>query len=199
MTIGAQYGEDAILEKYFQGQHYGFVVDIGAANGLDNSNTHALLQQGGWQGLLVEPEPSQYKALEERYADNMHVRTVNCACGSECGTQKFHIGGEGHKQGSTLLSEWKDRLEKDFDATYEAEIDVHVLTLVELFDAYKVPEIDFLSIDCEGMDYQVLQSIDWNRWQPTLICMEGGGFALPENYREFCRTAGNTLYVKLDI
>lgn len=199
MVQGGQYGEDRILESFFEGKDEGFVVEIGAADGEDNSNSWHLLKRPGWQGLLVEPEPSQYATLKARYQDRDGVDTVNCACGPETGMGTFYIGGEGHKQGSTMSLEWKQRLEKDYGATYPGTAKVDVVTLADLFMVNGVPSVlDFLSIDCEGLDYPVLQSINWKTWKPKLICMEGGGFALPENYKEYCLTRGNTFYVRVD-
>jgi len=199
MVQGGQYGEDRILEKFFQDQHEGYVVEIGAADGEDNSNSWHLLKNPLWSGLLVEPEPSQYAVLKERYKDRIGVETVNCACGPKTGEGNFFIGRDGHKQGSTMSPEWKARLEKDYGATYPESIKVRVMTLNDLFMLQGVPQVlDFLSIDCEGMDYPVLQSINWNIWKPKLICMEGSGFQLPKEYKEYCMTRGNTFYVRID-
>ena len=201
MTIGGQYGEDRILEMFFRNQKEGFVVDVGAADGEDNSNSLMLLKRPDWRGILIEPEPKQFSILNERYARNLNVRCVNCAISnSEDVSGMLWCGG----QGSTLNHEWKDRCEKDYGTVYDKTVQVDILTLggllhtAEMVADPPIDSIDFLSIDCEGMDYDVLQSLDFDKWQPRLICIEGRGYALPENYSEFCLTKGNTFYVRDD-
>jgi FkbM family methyltransferase len=196
MVIGSQYGEEKILRKFFNYEPTGTVVDVGAADGLDNSNSHCLLTHPGWSGVLVEPESSQFRDLEARYAGRSNVRTVNCAVGQQPGKATFHVGGEGHKQGSTMLPEWKQKVITEFNGVYLEPIQVQVRTLSDILEEAKVTKIDFLTIDCEGMDDQVLKSMDWKRWQPRLICLEGRGFSLPGNYSEFCMTRGNVFYVR---
>ena len=73
--------------------------------------------------------------------------------------------------------------------------DVRVRTLTSILDAACAPlAIDFLSIDCEGADPDVLTSLDLDRYQPRLICMEIA-YPIP-GYEVWRRTTGNTLYVQ---
>jgi len=58
-------------------------------------------------------------------------------------------------------------------------------------------QIDFLSIDAEGMDYEVWKSLK-GRWMPKLICIEGKGYKMT-GYVELCRMTGNTFYMREDV
>jgi FkbM family methyltransferase len=191
MAIGGQYGEDDILLKFFQDINYGFVVDVGAADGKDNSNTYNLLKKLGWKGILVEPEPIQFKALQERYEHNDDVLCLNCAVDAEMGTKPFWCG----LQVSTMVPAWRDACVKAHGIDYK-EIEVDTMPLDLIMEGADAPEeFEFLSIDCEGMDFAVLQTLNLKKYKPQMICLEGHGYTI-EGYAQYKTTVGNSLYVR---
>jgi FkbM family methyltransferase len=95
------------------------------------------------------------------------------------------------RQVSTLMPAFRDSAIATHGVKY-GETTVHVRTLTNILFSVGCPNIDFLSIDCEGMDIDVLNSIDLNIFKPKLICME-----IPTNiegYYTYKVTRGNTLY-----
>lgn len=197
MANGSQYGEDTILQEFFKDQQYGIVVDVGAADGFDNSNSYELLKRPNWTGLLIEPEITQFEKLKNRYQNNSRIKCLNCAIGKESGTQKFYTC----LQVSTLKEYWKKNCESTYNVTYgETLVNVNTLTNVlfswfqEFYSIGILPEIDFLTIDCEGTDFEVLQSLDLRIFRPRLICLECAT-NIP-GYKELIKTTGNTLYVR---
>lgn len=183
----AQYWEDDFLLPYFKDKGVGFLVDVGAADGQTGSNSRCLLLQG-WKGILIEPEPTQFAALQELYKDNKNVVTVNCAIGHTHGRYPFYSCA----QVSTLCPKWKENCEGRFGVEYQTG-EVEVRTLTSVLEEFKAPlELDFLTIDAEGMDGTVWHSLDSTRFRTKLVCMEGHGWALPA-YKEVHRTAGNIL------
>ncbi len=164
---GGQYGEDVLLLERFKEQAQGFVVEIGAGNGVDNSNSWCLIQKG-WGGILIEPEPIQFDALQEFYKDRPDVECVQVAAGMELGQFPFYCGG----QVSTLCPTWRDRCIEAHGIDYK-EISVFVRPLGDILKkAGASQRIDFLSIDCEGRDFDVLQSMDWGWFDVGLVCTE---------------------------
>ena len=191
---GGQYGEDKIVLKFFEGQETGLVVDIGAANGIDNSNSYCLLQNPNWAGVLVEPEPEQFAALQKLYEDRPLVSLRNCACGPEAGTGSFFCGG----QVSTLDLHWRDRCIEIHNIDYK-EIEVEIRTPDELLSDRT--GIDFLTIDAEGWDLKILDALNLDLFQPRLICLEGR--TIPENlvvsgYHVHVETRGNIFFARGD-
>ncbi len=191
-----QYGEDRILKLVFRGQRGGFLVDVGAANGWDNSNSSMLIDQYGWGGMLIEPEPSQFKELQERYAtvSSTHLQLLNCAVGKDEGKRTMYCGG----QVSTFKEEVKRSAEVNHGTKYTtAQVQVSRLTgILQRADAPS--EIDFMSIDVEGMQYEVWQTLDTRQFSPKLVCMEGKGYRM-HGYQELCQTRGNTFYMREDV
>lgn len=191
---GGQYGEDALLGLFFRGVETGLVVDVGAADGEVNSNSWMLLKRPEWKGMLIEPLPSAFLLLKKRYENRPGVTCVNCAIGEEEGLRTMFCCG----QVSTLKLEVKKSAEEMHKVKYStAQVLVRNLTKV-LIECGVKEEIDFLSIDTEGMDWEVWETLDKTIFHPKLVCMEGYGYCM-NGYYEFCRVGGNTFYLREDI
>jgi FkbM family methyltransferase len=193
--IYGQHGEDRILKLIFKDQKAGLVIDVGAADGCSNSNSAALLERPSWKGILIEPESSQFKELQTRYKDQPKIICVRCAIGVNEGIGILHCGG----QVSTFDEEVKLSAEINNNVVYETTEEVEIKTLTTLLDELEITdEIDFLSIDAEGMNYEVWNSLDDKKYSPKLVCIEGKGYYL-EGYEHLCRTGCNTFYMREDI
>lgn len=190
-----QYGEDRILKLVFKDQPAGLVVDVGAADGYWNSNSIMLLQRPLWRGVLVEPEPVQYEQLTKRYQHRPDVVCCQYAIGKQEGTRTLWCGG----QSSTLKDNHKRASEEAYGIEFTST-QVKVITLTKMLKMVEVDTlaIDFLSIDAEGMNYEVWQTLDIKRFAPRLVCIEGKGYAM-HGYRELCQMPGNTFYMREDI
>jgi FkbM family methyltransferase len=189
-----QHGEDRLLSLVFRDQKSGLLIDVGAADGYWNSNSRILLQRPGWSGILIEPEPEQFAKLNEMYTGRPGISCINCGIGLEEGRKTFYCGG----QVSTFKDEIKHSAEVNHDIKYK-EIEVWISTLTSVLDDVGIDvAIDFLSIDVEGMNYEVWRSLDKQKYSPKLVCIEGNKYIM-EGYKELCRLGGNTFYLREDI
>ncbi len=196
MVVGSQYGEYEILDKFFsrppytQLDRWSYLVDIGAADGVDNSNSYELLKWS-WQGLLVEPNPQYFRDLLKLYSGYQGLKPIKLshyAISDVPGRKKFYL----NNQCSSLT----------YPIGYA--IEVEAITLTDLFLLYKVPsEFEFMSIDCEGHDMAVLRSLDWKTWSIALVCVEHSmdkgeldAFMKTIGYKLHARTMGNSFYEK---
>jgi FkbM family methyltransferase len=190
-----QHGEDRILALFFKDQEKGFVVDVGAADGWTNSNSVGLLKRPEWKGILIEPDPVQFKELNDRYRDRVGVNCVNCGVGTDTGTKPFHCAG----QVSTFDDKTKQAAIDVHRIVYREPIKVEVKTLTRILEDFGIEkEIDFLTIDAEGMNYNVWQSLSDFYYKPKLVCIEGKKYHM-EGYHEFCVLGGNTFYIRDDL
>jgi len=202
MSIGgAQYGEDAILAPYFADTPKGFLVDVGAANGVDNSNSIRLLERG-WSGILIEPEPDQFAELQAQWRDRADIECLNIACGTKRGLAPFYRAG----QVSTLDTVWRDRCIEVHKLTYrESQVVVEPLEAVlsaclpasgfESCAPSDQGKFAFLSVDCEGRDRDVLESLDLTFYRPRLIVVEGSGsYLASQGYHQIKGTHGNRFW-----
>ena len=162
-----QDGEDLILNRLLDGQAQGFFVDVGAHHPVRFSNTY-LFYKRGWRGINIDAMPGSMKKF-----DKVRPRDNNIECG---------VAGS---SGWLMYHRFNEPALNTFDAA-EAEyknkppyqlIDV-VKVAVERLDTLlqkHLPagqQIDFLSVDVEGKDEEVLHSNDWIRFRPRFILAE---------------------------
>ena len=166
MKYYGQQEEDRYLLSFF-GDKIGRLLDIGAYHPEVFSNSRNLILKG-WDAVLVEPSPQCFKNIEEFYKDTESVETVQVAIGSYDGKLKFHDSGgaiatahQGH------YDRWKH-----YETGY-TDITVDCVTWRTFYNSF--PGIyDFINIDCEGMDWEVLQQIDLDETGTDLVCIEYG-------------------------
>lgn len=169
----AQEGEDLILRRLLEGRGAGFYVDVGAHNPKRFSNTY-LFYRAGWSGLNIDALPGT-----KRLFDRVRPRDTNVEAALSCDGRdlKFRIFNE--PAVNTLKDEnAKWAIEQGYQLLEEKT--VGTLTLCSLLEQH-LPSgktIDFLSVDVEGMDLEVLQGNDWARFRPTLILVEAFGVSL---------------------
>lgn len=170
-TSYSQDGEDMILKALFENNkgYKGFFVDVGAHHPVRFSNTKYFYNKG-WKGINIEPTPKAIKAFELFRKRDINL---NIGVGPEKGELTFYCFNE-----PALNSFSKDvceRIDKD-SSKYKIikELKIEVLPLSEVFDQYlpKGQKIDFISIDVEGLDYQVLISNNWDKYKPEVILVE---------------------------
>jgi FkbM family methyltransferase len=161
----AQNLEDYHLAQAFQVQADGFYVDLGAGHPVaDNVSFWFYLR--GWRGLVVEPQ----RRLADLYP---HVRprdrVVAALVADRVGEAEFHEVESMHGF-STMLPD-AAQAARDLGATI-ATVTLPVTTLAALFAEHGVERIDFLKIDVEGAEAQVLAGADWGRWRPRIVVLE---------------------------
>jgi FkbM family methyltransferase len=193
----SQYGEEKIILPFFHGQRGGYVVDVGAADGQTFSNSRVLIRDYDWRGLLIEPEPTHYAALEALYAGSGYVRTTRRAVDTTTGDGRMWP----MPLGSTLIPEWRDRILRIHpQLSFGEPITVQTEPLADLLAEAEAPVlIDFLSVDCEGMDLVVLQTMDWRTYTVRLVCIEEAGYGLDDymasvGFEFYTRTHGNQFW-----
>jgi FkbM family methyltransferase len=147
--------EQQLKEDFFAGTPIGFFVDVGANDPNDGSQTWHL-EQKGRRGVLIEPQPRLAQKLKEQ----RRVPVFACACSSPTNTGKilpFQLAGI---QSSLNLNFFVAGMRK------EGIIEVPVRKI-------KAPvPIDFLSIDVESHEIEVLSGLTFTRWRPRLILIE---------------------------
>jgi len=150
------------LVAAFFGDTKGFFVEVGANEPRIRSQTWHL-EQAGWSGLLIEPQPDL--ARELRAMRMAKVFAVACSSPDHAGsTLPLHVAGP--------LSSL-DRAGMAPGAAPEKVIEVPIRTLDSVLEEAQAPVgFDFLSIDVEGHEIEVLRGFDIARWQPRLILLE---------------------------
>jgi FkbM family methyltransferase len=168
-TSFSQEGEDLILRRVFEGRNSGFYVDIGAHDPRRFSNTY-LFYRSGWRGINVDPLIGE----SNRFA-KIRPNDLNLAFGVSTteGSLEYHKFDEPAL--NTFSSTQRDQVLKTSPKyrLIESKL-VTTLPLHQLLDRYLPAgqSIDFLSVDVEGLDFEVLNSNDWTKFRPTFVLYE---------------------------
>ncbi len=155
----------------------GYFIEIGGADGITNSNTVVLEQQYGWNGVCIEADPDQYLLLK----NNRSCTTVNSACSSTSGeklefifsTKKFFSQISSNVWSFKICKKIQKQLLDSKKQNPECSFLVTTKTLTEILDEVKAPgNIDFLSLDVEGAELEVLQGINFEKYKIDCILVE---------------------------
>lgn len=173
-------GQDVLVAELLGNKRDGFFVDIGANDGRTISNTFFLEKDLGWSGIAVEPIPSVFETLSA----NRNCTLINGCVTIKSGKGKFFevVGGPNmlstlavHNIGLTARRLRKNA--KRHNATIR-EIDVPCFVFEELAEKYGIKQIDFLSVDTEGGELEILKSIDFSRFPTKVISVENNYYTL---------------------
>lgn len=180
----SQNNEEEIILQYFKGQ-IGVFADIGCNDGITLSNTFALSSYG-WRGLLVDASPAAFSKLWELYGRSKDHDIFHCALADHDGEIEFNDSGEllgGGDVGlvSTLHNHEMDRFKSVLD--YK-KVSVPCLTWKTLIEKSRFKHFDFVSLDIEGSEMDVLPHIDLSK--TDMICVEfNGNQALKNEYEKY--------------
>lgn len=203
----SQKGEDLTMDKFFKHKRKGFYIDIGACHPKRFNNTKFFYDRG-WHGINIEPMPTRIKLfLQERKRD----KNLNIGIGK---VKKVAVFYEFEASGfSTFSKKEADSLIK-IGYPLKRKIKVQMHRLEDIMKKYVTSHIDFMTIDTEAMDLDVLESNDWKKYRPKLLCVETidfidlltstkensnrkksiSNYLLGNGYQEYFSNGLNTLY-----
>jgi len=162
-----QDGEDLILDRLLEYQAKGFYVDVGAHHPVRFSNTY-LFYRRGWHGINIDAMPGSMKQF-----NRARPRDINIECGvaKQAGTLSYHRFNEpALNTFDTTEAALKDRA--PYRLLDKVEVSVQRLDVLLERHLSAGQHIDFLSVDVEGKDLEVLQSNDWGKFRPRFILAE---------------------------
>ena len=160
----SQNKEEEIILNHFK-NFKGTFLDLGAYDGIDLSNTRALTELG-WSGVCIEPNP----VIFERLCDNLKafnkVIEYKFALGTENKTVMMQMNDSYY---STVKQSEVDRWRGSFK--FESA-EVQMLDFKSFLEFSKYKTFDFISIDCEGLDYEILAQINLDEVECKMVCVE---------------------------
>lgn len=163
----SQEGEDMILQRIFGERREGFYVDVGAHQPFRYSNTYVFYKKG-WRGINIDGAPGSMAEFQRYRSGDINIEAVvssvsepldfyvfdDQAYNTSSKTQVEHA----LQQGAKLIKQ--HRLES---RSLKKILDKHLPDSTQ---------IDFMSVDVEGFDLEVLKSNDWKRYRPKFLLVE---------------------------
>lgn len=209
----AYYGQwetDKIIESYFDNNSVGKCIEVGAADGIRGSNTK-YFEDNGWDVLCIEPNLEHKESL-----DSCRKLVKYYACGKENIESSLHIFRVGKNNIASSLTSLKPdkRLVDDhreiINDSYEVEVKVRTLDWILENETSNtsftgVTNIDFISIDTEGTELDVIKGLDFNKYSVKLFIIENN--YNDDNIEEYMNLVGykkdrrykiNDFYIKSD-
>lgn len=166
----SQNEEENIITTYFKGVK-GTFVDIGANDGVTFSNTRRLAELS-WQGVFIEPSPKAFNLLQSNYEGLKGFYFYNVALSNRNGNAILHESGPLVNIDDVGLVSTFHAAEMDrFKSSVQYEpITVKCFTWKTLLNRLKFKTFDFVSLDVEGEEMNILPSMDLSK--TSLICLE---------------------------
>ena len=166
----SQEGEDMVLSRIFESRKNGFYVDVGAHHPTRFSNTYFFYLQG-WRGINIDAMPGSMKIFKK-----IRPRDINLEIGisSSQKEMEYFIFNEPALNSFSKNTAYSLHQDQNNHYTIVNRRTIETFTLEETLDRY-LPvsqSIDFLTIDVEGLDLEVLHSNNWKKYRPDFVLVE---------------------------
>jgi len=149
----------------------GYFVEFGALGGINVSNTY-LLEQLGWKGIVAEPHPSFKEHLKKNRSCNKSFDAVYSQSNLDL---EFKVIKGMPARSALMTTERSYDIDSAVNEKQFELINVKTISLTDLLIKHKAPKtIQFISIDTEGSEYEILSRFDFNKFQFCSICVEYG-------------------------
>jgi FkbM family methyltransferase len=162
-TFYSQIGQDQRVVEIYQGKRDGYFVDIGAWDGVAISNSVSLERSYGWKGICVEALPAEFELCKK----NRECICIQAAAYSTSGLVLDFVVSE-------VLSGIRENIDCYLNVkTSDKSISVTTKTVTEMLDENGAPNfIEYLSIDTEGSEFEVLKGIDFSKYSFGYVTIE---------------------------
>jgi len=181
----SQLGQDLIALQFNNFKTDGYFVEIGAADGVHFSNTYLLEKKLNWRGLCVEPAKGWHEELLKNRECFVDLRAVGENDGDLVLFKETEI---------KVLSTFSAYVNNDLHAEARhkgTSYNVETVTLDSLLQEYRFPkQIDYLSVDTEGSEIEILKAFNWANWKFNFISVEHNYTSNREIVRELLEQNG---------
>lgn len=191
--------DEYIYNRFFNDKKNGVFIDFGAHDGISLSNTYFFEKQQGWTGICIEPIPAIFEQLQK----NRSCTCINACIAPISGQQRFWIVGTEAKN-TQMLSGLIDAYDpRHIQRIYSEsrgegqEILVDCYTLNALLEEHGITHVDYISIDTEGGELEILKSIDFDTYTIDIIDVENN-YNDPA-FRTFLESKGYVFITKMVI
>ena len=169
----SNWGIDMMAEDFFKQKKKGFFVDVGCHQPFLNNNTY-LLYKKGWRGINIDLDFGSIDMFNFFRKEDTNIQAAISDSSEEKNLYFFH-----NKSAVNTLS-----IKEGSKAAEVKKVITFTLNKIIENSKYKNKEIDFLSIDVEGYEIEVLKGLDFNRYKPKLVVLEFIDHEIKEFYNQ---------------
>lgn len=163
----SQFLQDLFVISTMKFKRNGYFVEFGATDGVNLSNTHLLEQNFNWNGILAEPSRQYFDQMRLNRKCNMDQRCVYAVTGEKVEFEEIR------NTGLSQMSMYKGRDYLRHSRGKSVKYFAETVSLNDLLMQYKAPSnIDYLSIDIEGGEYDVLKTLDFKSYKFSVVTVE---------------------------
>jgi FkbM family methyltransferase len=161
----SQEGEDLFLIDFFKNKNKGFYIDVGAFHPYRINNTFALYKKG-FRGINIDISATSIDLFKLARPDDINL---NIGASDKAENKKFFSN-----KNLSFHNTFDESLAKSQGKYLRKEYQIKCKTLNQIIEntRFSNSEIDFLNIDVEGYDYQVLRGLNLKQYNPKIICIE---------------------------
>jgi FkbM family methyltransferase len=182
----SQLGQDVWVLERTKFERPGFFVDIGATDGILFNNTFLLESEFGWRGICAEPNPDYFAKLAQNRTCTV---SADCIAGESGREVEFVLADEfgGITEYCKDMHDERRRAFKDLGKTLMFK----TTSLDDFLRKHNAPRtIDYLSIDTEGSEYEILKNFPFDQWEVRLITVEHNFTPMRQSIRELLTAKG---------
>ena len=197
----SQFNQDKIIDRLLRGKRSGYFIDIGAHDGISFSNSYFFEKYRNYNGSCFEANTIVFRQLEK----NRNATCINAAISEEDGKVTF-IQCIGYGEMLSGIKEFRDprhiertkkTIEKHGGRIVESE--VLSMNLNNFLQTHQIIHIDFLSIDIEGGEYEILKTINFDSFDIKIICVELNYPEIENEIINLLNNVGYKLITKIDV
>ncbi len=187
----SEHGQDEfVYQNFFKYKDTGFFIDIGAYDGVDGSNTLFFERSLGWDGVCFEPSDIPFERLER-------LRKVPCikaaVSDKDSDGEDFLMISDGFLQMGGLTKSYNQAIleevvKKDPRSVLET-VKVKTINLMNYLKNEKIRHVDFMSIDVEGAELSIIESIDFSQVNIEILSIENN-VAMSDDLKDLMASKG---------
>jgi FkbM family methyltransferase len=162
----SMYGEDLFINNYFKNKKNGIYLDVGAYHPLDGNNTYLLYTKKNWHGINIDVNPLSIELFQKARKFDVNINT---AVSNKKGFVTLYF-----RKKINMLNTLSKKIARIHFRNGFKEKNIKSNTLNNILDQtrYRNKKIDFFNLDVEGHELDILESLNFKKYQPTLICVE---------------------------
>lgn len=167
----AQLAQDLFVLSELGFKKNGFFIEFGATNGVDLSNTYLMEKKFEWNGILAEPAKIWHSELK---SNRSSLIELDCVWKTTGDTLIFNeVNDDSHNGELSTIDSFSSNDQHSKARRFANKYEVKTISLSDMLKKYNAPKtIDYLSIDTEGSEFEILNEFDFNEYDIKVITCE---------------------------